>query len=154
MARPAKNVNVQSAAMTKEQRESRQKAEQKLKSAGLPEPPAFLTDKQKDIFVGIVIGLQEADILGKLDEPILAQAAISIDRLQTIEDKINKAPQALFDKDVMSARDKYSKDFFRCCNELSLSPQSRAKMALTAYKNKQETEDPLIGTIKKRLEND
>ena len=154
MARPAKNVDVQNKHLTQEEYENRKKAEENLKSTGLPKPPDFLTDKQKEIFSGIVRGLQEADILGKLDEPILAQAAISIDRLQTIEDKINKAPQALFDKDVMSARDKYSKDFFRCCNELSLSPQSRAKMALTAYKNKQETDDPLIGTIKKRLEND
>ena len=29
-----------------------------------------------------------------------------------------------------SVRDMYSKDFFRCCNELCLSPQSRAKLSI------------------------
>ena len=33
---------------------------------------------------------------------------------------------------LKSVRDMYSKDFFRCCNELSLSPQARAKISISA----------------------
>ena len=41
----------------------------------------------------------------------------------------------------MNAKDKYSKDLYRCCNELSLSPQSRAKIANI---NTQSKEDDLL----------
>lgn len=33
----------------------------------------------------------------------------------------------------------YSKDFFRCCNELSLSPQARAKLSISAPPPKKKT---------------
>ena len=42
----------------------------------------------------------------------------------------------------MSAKDKYTKSFFRCCNELCLSPQSRAKMANINLQGKEDS--PLI----------
>ena len=40
---------------------------------------------------------------------------------------------------LKSARDMYSKDFFRCCNELSLSPQARAKLSISAPPPKKKT---------------
>ena len=42
----------------------------------------------------------------------------------------------------MSAKDKYTKDLYRCCSELSLSPQSRAKLANINISVK--NENPLI----------
>ena len=48
----------------------------------------------------------------------------------------------------MSAKDKYNKDFYRCCNELSLSPQSRAKFGSLSLKAKEKEEDPLIKALK------
>lgn len=148
MARPAKAINTATGARTKEEIKGRQQIEDKLKgSIGRLTPPKFLTVEQKTIFKKIVKELQNANILGKLDIPILAQTAVTIDRMQAIESKVNENPDLLFDKDLMSVRDKYSKDFFRCCNELSLSPQSRAKMALTAQKNTEEQGDPLLELI-------
>ena len=45
---------------------------------------------------------------------------------------------------LMATKDKYSREFFRCCNELGLSPQSRAKFAnLMSAK----AEDPLIAAL-------
>ena len=44
----------------------------------------------------------------------------------------------------MSAKDKYTKDLFRCTNELSLSPQSRAKIANINLQSDQEKTDPLL----------
>jgi phage terminase small subunit len=46
-----------------------------------------------------------------------------------METAINENTDLLNDKTFMASKDKYSKDFFRYCNELSLSPQSRAKLA-------------------------
>jgi len=39
------------------------------------------------------------------------------------------------------------KTFYRCCNELSLSPQSRAKLGNINLQSKQEEEDPLLKVI-------
>jgi phage terminase small subunit len=36
------------------------------------------------------------------------------------------------------------KEFFRCCNELSLSPQSRAKLASINVNAEINKEDPLL----------
>ncbi|WP_286680172.1 P27 family phage terminase small subunit [Tepidanaerobacter syntrophicus] len=86
-------------------------------------------------------------MLGNLDIYILAQAAISIERLQSIETTINKDNSKMFDRNVLAAKEKYTKDFFRCCNELSLSPQSRAKLGNIALQTKQQQEDPLLKVL-------
>ena len=54
----------------------------------------------------------------------------------------------MFEKDVMAAKDKYTKDFFRCCNELCLSPQSRAKIALANANAAKDAADPLMEVLK------
>ena len=48
-----------------------------------------------------------------------------------IEKQANENPGLLITNGYKSARDMYSKDFFRCCNELCLSPQSRAKLSIS-----------------------
>ena len=76
---------------------------------------------------------------------ILNQTAITIERLESLEKEINSASKITDEngkkKDKLdvkliaslkSVRDMYSKDFFRCCNELSLSPQARAKISISA----------------------
>ena len=40
------------------------------------------------------------------------------------------------------------KDFFRCCNELGLSPQSRAKLANINVQAAQQEEDPLLTLLR------
>ena len=39
----------------------------------------------------------------------------------------------------------YSKDFFRCCNELSLSPQARAKISISTPPEKKKTIMDILG---------
>ncbi len=87
-------------------------------------------------------------ILTNLDVYILSTCAIAVDRLRTIETIINKNVGSLCNKDLMSAKDKYTKDLYRCCNELSLSPQSRAKLGNLALNNKEEQEDPLLKALR------
>lgn len=147
MARPSKNVSLMSKHLTKEEIQSRSERENVSKGArDKIFPPGYLNDKQVEIFNYIVNELEESQILGNLDVFILATCAISIDRLQEIEVKINEKFGLIANNTIMTAKDKYSKDFYRCCNELSLSPQSRAKLA-NINQNKKD-DDPLLNALK------
>lgn len=148
MARPAKPLNEQSGAMTKAQIEARDKTEKKLRGkSDKIKPPSYLTTAQKKIFKYIVNELREADVLGNLDIYVLTLAAVSIDRITDIEDQINRDPQLLLESKLMAAKEKYSKDFFRCCNELSLSPQARAKISIANVKAIKDNRNPILDVL-------
>ena len=150
MARPTKSVATMSKNLTKEEMRKRQQVEDELKGKVKKiSPPTYLNTRQKRIFRNIVEQLEESGILGNLDIYILSTCAISLDRIQTIEMQINENPDLISDKDLRLANDKYTKDFFRCCNELSLSPQSRAKIGSIAFQNKKEKQDPLLKVLGK-----
>lgn len=132
MARPCKSAKVLTEkSQTKAEIASRTETEDKLrgKSKKPPTAPSWLTGPQKKIFRTIVSELSEAEILCKLDVWILTRCAVAIDHLETIEKRINNDSELIFSKETLAAIEKYTKIFFRCCNELSLSPQSRAKIA-------------------------
>lgn len=149
IARPCKSANVTSGHFSKDEINKRKEVEEKLKGGvSNLKPPAYLSTKQKKIFKYIVKELNNANILGNLDIYILVICSIAIDRLQEIETIINNDSEKLFDKALMSTKDKYTKDLFRCCNELSLSPQSRAKMANINLQAKEQEEDALIKALK------
>lgn len=148
MARPSKSVKVMSKNLTKEEKELRLETEEKLKGgADNISPQTYLNASQKKIFYYIIEQLKESQILGNLDTYILSQAAISIDRLQKIEKMINKDINKIYDKDLLKAKSEYTKDFFRCCNELSLSPQSRAKLGNINLQAKERDEDVLLKVL-------
>lgn len=149
MARPAKNTSLISKNLTAEELDTRRKIEEQTKgNSDCIRPLSYLTPAQKKIFKNIVKELENSNILGNLDVYILSQCAISIDRIQHIEKMLNKEPKLLLETSLMSSKDKYTRDFFRCCNELCLSPQSRAKLANMNVQAKEE--DPL----KKALQSD
>lgn len=132
MARPCKSAGLLTeCSQTKAEIAARQEKEAQLKgkSKKPPTPPGWLTANQKKIFRLIVAELKEADILCKLDVWILRECVVAIDNLEQIDRACNDDPSLIYDKGVLSAKEKYSKIFFRSCNELSLSPQSRAKIA-------------------------
>jgi P27 family predicted phage terminase small subunit len=148
MARPSKSVKTMSKNLTKEEKMIRAETEEKLRGGtDKISPPKHLNARQKKIFKYIVKELEASQILGNLDIYVLSQAAIAIDRLQEIEKMINEDTTRMFDKEVLAAKDKYTKDFFRCCNELSLSPQSRAKLGNINLQVKQQQEDPLLKVL-------
>lgn len=147
MARPAKSASVTSKHLTKDEADARKNAEEKLMPDEPPEPPAHLSDSQKEIFKTVCSQLKESTILCSLDNYVLANFSIAVDRLNYIETLINAHPEKLLEKGLMTAKDKYTKDFFRGCNELCLSPQSRAKMALTNVNAAKQKEDPLLQAI-------
>lgn len=148
LARPTKSVNVISKHLTAEELETRKATEQRLKgSADKIKPPKYLSSNQKKIFKYIVAELKESDILSNLDVPILVTCSRAIDRLNYIEEMIDNDPELLLDSSLMSSKDKYTKDLYRCCNELCLSPQARAKMGSINLNNAKEKEDPLLKVL-------
>lgn len=148
MARPSKSSKLICKNLTKEEKRVRTETEEKLKGAtDKITHPRYLTTKQKKIFKYVVKELQASGILGNLDVYVLGILATSIDRLEQIEKMINDDELYLRDKELMSAKEKYTRDFFRCCNELSLSPQSRAKVGNINLQAKQKEEDPLLKVL-------
>lgn len=135
MARPAKSVNVKSGTITKAEENARQAAENALKGeSNKLKAPKYLTVEQKKVFNYIIENLDEAKILGNLDIFILSRAAITVCQLQELDKKANSNPDIIFDTKYRMAKDAATKDFFRICNELCLSPQSRAKISISAAK--------------------
>lgn len=150
MARPCKSAKVLTeCSQTKDEINIRNENEEKLKgSANNINPPDYLNGNQIILFEYIKSELKESGILGNLDVYILAKCSIAIDRLQYIEEKVNEKPGSMFKKEVMSSRKAYTDDFFRCCNELSLSPQSRAKLSNINLQAKAEEDDPLLKLLR------
>ena len=149
MARPCKPIETQSRHNTKKEIEERKKQEEMIKGlADKIKPPGYLNKEQKKIIRYIVDQLKASGILSNLDIYVLSTCSIAISRLVDIEKKINEDIKNLWDKDLMSSKDKYTKDFFRCCNELSLSPQARAKIGSLALQAKVKEEDALIKALK------
>ncbi|MBS6601290.1 MAG: P27 family phage terminase small subunit [Clostridium sp.] len=152
MARPSKSVETMSKHLTKDEIRIRSENQNKLKgNSDNIIPSQELNENQLFLFNFIKDELRESGILSNLDTFILTKCVISIDRLQYIEKIINDKPQAILNKDLMSAKDKYDKDFYRCCNELSLSPQSRAKIANINKEAIDKEEDPVIRALKGEL---
>ena len=150
LARPCKAAIVLSdCSQTKEEIKKRNDNEKKLKGkADKINPPNYLNSNQVDLFNTIKNELEESKLLSNLDVYILAKCAIAIDRLQFIENKINETPKILLQGQFMSNKKSYDNDFFRCCNELSLSPQSRAKLGNINLLAEKEKEDPLLKAMR------
>ena len=134
--RPAKPVSQISKNLTKEERRGREAVE-KITAGNRDKlrPPTHLTKDQKKIFKFIIEQTEEAHIFGNLDVYALSQGAICIDRLNKLDQMINENMDLLLDVKVNTLQDKLFKQFARICNELSLSPQSRAKLAIKAVDN-------------------
>lgn len=145
MARPPKNIALVQSHASKDEIEKRTLVENKIKGSGDKlSAPKHLSKTQKSIYNSIVNELKTSGILGNLDTYILETCAISIDRLQEIERIINEDIQMMFDRQLLSAKDKYSKEFFKCCTELCLSPQSRAKIGTLNVLKQDNDTDPLL----------
>lgn len=128
MGRPCKNVSMQAErSLNKDEAAGRLDAENRLKgSSDQLVPPDYLTEEQAAIFNYIVSNLEASGILGNLDLYVLTECSICIDRMQDIERGMNRNGLSA---NLVRLKDSYTKAFFRYCNELSLSPQSRAKLA-------------------------
>ena len=143
MARPTKAANMTSGTYRKDVLDARKANEEKLKGQSCSiKPPTYLSAAQKKIFRYIVSNLESSGILGNLDIYVLAECSICIDRMQEVEKQMNVSG---INANLVKVKDSYTKTFFRCCNELSLSPQSRAKLANLSLQAKEE--NPLMKVL-------
>ena len=151
MARPTKSIITRTGHMSKSEIDARIEYEAKLRGESDDiRPPSFLSEEQKELFKGIVDYLMPSGILGNIDVPVVAHAAITIDRVNECERQINM--NGLLDEEgkpsaYVKMKSNYMKEFFRLCNELSLSPQSRAKLANINAGVEKEKQDPLLKII-------
>jgi len=135
--------------LTKQEVILRQEQEKMLKgSTDNIAPSEHLIEGQVEIFNTLVNEMKASNILSNLDVYVLDECATSIYWLRYIDDIINRNPDNLFDKQVMTTREKYLKSFQRCCNELSLSPQSRAKLGNINIAKKEQDTDPILNALK------
>jgi len=140
-AKPARLLTDKS--QTKAEIAERERIEKKLRGENVKlTPPKDMTPEQKKIFRKIVGMLKESEVLGSADIYILTSTAIAIDRINTIEQMVNDKPELLRSPGLMGTKSRYTSEFFRGCNELGLSPQSRAKLANIKAAKKEE--DPLM----------
>ena len=134
MARPSKSVRVKTGAIASDVEAVRQDVEDKLRGENVPpEPPADLTDGQREIFQFIVI--------------VLESTAVAIDRLRYINGLIDADPGLVMHTGLQNARAKYQSDLWRGCNELCLSPQARAKIGSLAAQKQKKEKDPLLAAL-------
>lgn len=146
MARPAMSAKVSSKKLGEAKKTAKLETEEKLRgNADSIKPLSHLTDEQVEIFNFIVCELEKSDILSNLDSVVLSDCAVCIDRLSEVEKTMNEEPDKRFDGALLKARTVYAKDFQRYCNELCLSPQSRAKIANLSMQA--ETKNPLLDIL-------
>ena len=151
MARPSKPANVIKGKHGKGKLRDRADEEEKLKGDVTKiKPSIILTKNQKKIFNFIVKSLEKSSILGGLDCYILERAAVCIDTLQQCEEVLNL--EGLFDIEgsphpAYKIKKEELTHFFRFVNELSLSPQARAKLANLNLQVKEDEEDLVLKTL-------
>ena len=145
MARPAKALNTQSGNLTKGAKDVRKAAEEELRgSDDKIEPPDWLNVGQKNVFEFVVAEMAASKVLGNLDVFVLTQFAVATERMFDLEQMINENSRLnLQSKELIFARNSYIKDFWRGANELSLSPQARAKIGILNLAKKEEEKDQL-----------
>ncbi|MCS5420760.1 MULTISPECIES: phage terminase small subunit P27 family [Psychrilyobacter] len=144
--RPAKSVGLLSSNISTEEYRARKDAEEKLKGRNDKiKPLKYLNKNAKKIFKTIVTELKESDILCNLDIYILSSCAVALDRIQSAEELLE---ENILNKEARIVQDTYMRQFFRLCNELCLSPQSRSKLANAAYQSMQEDNDPVLEALR------
>ena len=158
MARAPKPVALQTAKMSKEEREIRQEAEDKLKgdNSKVYTVPPGLIKPVGEIYMAIVQELKHANILNNLDVDLICTTADAIYRLRNARRNLDRMGEVIMDHNgrlVKSPWVQVTKDyqgiFHAGVRELGLSPSSRAKLAMYQVESNAEVskEDELFDSI-------
>lgn len=145
----AKPIELVAGHRTKEEIQNRKESQEKLKGDNSRiEPTQRLNENQLKIFYSIKNEMKESGILSNLDSYLLTQCCIAIDKLKYLDEAAEKNLSLVFNKDFKSSKKLYFDIFTKCCNDLSMSPQSRAKLANINSLASAEKEDPILKALK------
>ena len=143
MSRPSKPVNMQTCHLTKDEIESRSKAEQMLKSSSdkVYNAPVRLNKATRKIYTNIVENLRPLDILSDLDIDLVCVTADALYQMEVARKDINENGQVIHMKDKdgnfvkviknpsVEVFRAYENIFRSSCGQLCMSPSSRAKLS-------------------------
>ncbi len=143
MARNTIPVNLSRMHLTKQEKAERLAKENQLRGRPLDQAvPEELTEAEAAAYIWLQTVLEPADILGEPDRETVKLAAITIARLEEIDNLIRTDPELLTNKNINAIRKNYMEQYFSLCGELCLSPGARSKIGSLASKKK--VEDPLM----------
>lgn len=139
MGKAPKPIALQSRKISKEEREKRQEAEDKLKGNDdkVYQPPLGMNPIVADIYLAIVEELKHTKVLNNLDIDLISITADSIYRLANGRKNLDEQGEVISDYNgkifknpwVQITKD-YQAIFHAGVRELGLSPSSRAKLAM------------------------
>ena len=146
MTRPTMPVKLIRGGMTKETKYLRQQTEDRLRGAAfVPEIPEYFTPAEVAAYTWLYSILGPADILGAADRETVRLMAVTIARMDKIDQLIRDDTELLINKDVNRIRSAYVSQYFQLCKELCLTPSARSKVGAMA--KRQKTDDPLIKVL-------
>lgn len=152
MPRPPKKAETKTSRIDKVDSATRTKVED-LFGANLEDglkPSKRLNSNQKKLYNFIVDHFKKINVLGDIDTIMLETTVIAIDRLQSIEKMINEDFELIRDKSLLSAKDKYTKDFLKGVEKFGMSPIDRAKFGVLTVQAKETENDPLLKVLGKK----
>lgn len=133
--------------LTKAEKEKRIAVENAFIDDAEIEPPSYLTKTQLEAFHFIVDALRKAKVLSRLDTQTIIQASVAIDMLHTANKRVAKRPTLAIDREFVATQEKLVRTYLKLCDELCLSPQSRAKLGVLVANQKEEEQDPLLNVL-------
>lgn len=146
----AKPIELVSGHRTKEEIEKRIEAQEKIKGDNSRVlPTKKLSQEQESIFNSIKDEMKESNLLSNLDSYLLTQLSIAIDKLNYLDSVSIINPKISFNKEYRSTYKLNFDIFTKCCNELAMSPQGRAKLANINSSSKNKKEDPVVKALEK-----
>lgn len=133
---------------TKEEIQNRKENQERLKGdSSRIIPNQKLNENEIIIFNSIKEEMKNSELLSNLDSYLLTQLAGAIDKLEYLDLALQKKPALIFNKEFKNSKKLYFDIFTKCCNELAMSPASRAKLAnINSIVNK-EQEDPVVKAL-------
>ena len=152
MARKPRDPDLATGNRTKEDLAVRSKVKEMFGAEVLHDlkPSNRLNKNQKDIFLFIKSHIENVGVHGDIDQHMLETASISIDRLQSIEKLINEDFDNIRDKDLMSAKTKYTADFMKAVEFFGMAPIARAKFGTLVANNKAKQQETVTESIKEK----
>ena len=149
MARPTTSAKLIKGAMTKNNKAIRLAVENRFRGDRYDETvPEEFDDEETRAYLWLCEVLRPADVLGEPDRHTMKLAAITIARLERLDQMAREDPDLLLDKYYNGARNGYISQYLKFCQQLCLSPGARAKVG-SLVKNQKAAEDPLIKVLGK-----